>query len=72
MGYCDDGANSSVMKLSRHASVTVDGRTDDARYRTLLPSAPSAALRPIGGAAQEAYCAAGSSTRPCGPSPSPP
>ena len=53
--YRDAVLDDAVMSLARQVNALVDGKTDDARYRALFPSAPSAQMRPIGGSAQRAY-----------------
>ncbi len=55
IGYRDALVDGSVMTLSRQCLALVNGKTDDPRYRTLFPSAPSDRLKPIGGADQENY-----------------
>lgn len=53
--YRDAVLDDAVMSLARQVNALVDGKTDDARYRALFPSAPSGQMRPIGGSAQRAY-----------------
>jgi hypothetical protein len=50
--YRDAIVDRRVMDLSRDVSATVGGRQDDPRFRKLFPSAPSSALKPVGGEAQ--------------------
>jgi len=50
--YCDVVVDRCVMDLSRDVAATVGGKHDNPRFRKLFPTAPSAALRPVGGEAQ--------------------
>lgn len=55
IGYRDALVDGSVMTLSRQCLALVNGKTDDPRYRTLFPSAPSDRLKPVGGSVQDAF-----------------
>jgi len=55
VGYCDAVLGKAVAALARDINALVDGKTDDARYQRVFLSAPSEAMRPVGGAEQDRF-----------------
>lgn len=50
--YRDRAVDGTVMALARDVNVMVNGKTGDPRYLKLFPTAPSQALKPVGGETQ--------------------
>jgi hypothetical protein len=53
--YLDTLVDDAVMAASRELLVLTGGKADDPRYLKPFPTAPSAALKPVGGASQDRF-----------------